>query len=70
MSVYKTFNDFLNEGLRSDLKKFIKKNEDELNKLADADEWEHIKLMLINHFDVDVDSKEAKELVDAFMMTF
>jgi len=70
MKLFNNFNDFLNESLRSDLKKFINKNEDELNKLADEDQWDHINLMLADHFDVKVGSKEAKEIIDAFMLTF
>ncbi len=70
MKLFNNFNDFLNESLRSDLKKFINKNEDELNKLADEDQWDRINLMLADHFDVKVGSKEAKEIIDAFMLTF
>ena len=70
MKVFNTFNEFLNESLRSDLKQFIKKNEEELNKLADDEEWERINLMLTNYFDVGQDSKEAKELIDSFMLIF
>jgi len=70
MELFNNFNDFLNESLRSDLKKFIKKNEDELNKLADDDQWDRINLMLADHFGVEVGSKEAKEIIDAFMLTF
>ena len=70
MKLFNNFNDFLNESLRSDLKKFINKNEDELNKLADEDQWDRINLMLAYHFDVKVGSKEAKEIIDAFMLTF
>lgn len=70
MKLFDNFNDFLNESLRSDLKKFINKNEDELNRLADAEEWDRINLMLIDHFGVEADSNDAKELIDAFMLTF
>ena len=70
MKLFNNFNDFLNESLRSDLKKFINKNEDELNKLADEDQWDRIHLMLADHFDVEVGSKEAQEIIDAFMLTF
>jgi hypothetical protein len=70
MKLFNNFNDFLNESLRSDLKKFINKNEDELNKLADEDQWDRINLMLTDHFGVEVGSKEAKEIIDAFMLTF
>lgn len=70
MKAFNTFNDFVNESLRSDLKKFINKNEDELNKLADEDQWDHIKLMLTDYFNVDIGSKDAREIIDTFMLTF
>lgn len=70
MKKVKLFEQFVNESLRRDLKQFIKKNEDELNKLADEDQWDRINLMLADHFDVKVGSKEAKEIIDAFMLTF
>ena len=70
MKLFNNFDDFLNESLRSDLKLFIKKNEDELNKLADDDQWDRINIMLVNHFSVDAASKDAKEIIDAFMLIF
>jgi hypothetical protein len=66
----KLFEDFVNESLRSDLKRFIKKNEDELNSLADADQWQRIELMLNNEFGLEPGSKESKEVIDSFMLIF
>lgn len=70
MKRVKLFEEFLNEGLRADLKKFIKKNEDELNQLADEDQWDRIELMLQNEFDVQPNTPEAKDLLDTFMFIF
>lgn len=70
MKHIKIFEDFLNESLRAKLKGFIKKHEDKLNKLADDDDWEKINLMLIDYFGVEADSKDAKELIDSFMLIF
>lgn len=66
----KLFEDFVNEGLRSDLKRFINKNEDELNSLADADQWQRIELMLNDEFGLEPGSKESKEVIDSFMLIF
>lgn len=66
----KLFEDFVNESLRSDLKRFINKNEDELNSLADADQWQRIELMLNNEFGLESGSKESKEVIDSFMLIF
>lgn len=60
----------VSESLRSDLKKYIKKHEDELNTLADEDDWDRLYLKLFTDFDVDADSKEAEELKQAFNLTF
>jgi hypothetical protein len=60
----------LNEGLRNDLKKFIKKNQKELDRLADLEEWERLYLMLYTEFDVEPESDEAKEVKDAFDLTY
>ena len=60
----------LDEGLRNDLKKFIKKNQKELDRLADLEEWERLYLMLYTEFDVEPESDEAKEVKDAFDMTY
>jgi len=60
----------VSESLRSDLKKYIQKHEDELNTLADEDDWDRLYLKLFTDFDVDADSKEAEELKQAFNLTF
>ena len=60
----------LDEGLRNDLKKFIKKNQKELDRLADLEEWERLYLMLYTEFDVEPESDEAKEVKDAFDLTY
>ena len=60
----------LNEGLRNDLKKFIKKNQKELDRLADGEMWEQLYLFLYTEFDVEPESDEAKEIKDAFDLTY
>lgn len=70
MKKVKLFEQFVNESLRRNLKQFIKKNEDDLNKLADAEQWDRIELMLNNEFNLEPGSSEAKEVLDAFMLTF
>lgn len=70
MKKVKLFEQFVNESLRRDLKRFIKENEDDLNKLADAEQWDRIEIMLNNEFGVEPGSAEAKEVLDAFMLTF
>jgi len=72
MKRIKLFEEFtsLNEGLRNDLKKFIKANQKELDRLADLEEWERLYLMLYTEFDVEPESDEAKEVKDAFDMTY
>jgi hypothetical protein len=60
----------LNEDLRSDLKKYIKKNKKELDQLADDDNWDGIYQMLINDFSVDSDSDEAEELKTIFNIVY
>jgi len=60
----------LNEDLRSDLKKYIKKNKKELDQLADLDNWDGIYQMLINDFSVDSDSEEAEELKTVFNIVY
>ena len=60
----------LNEDLRSDLKKYIKKNKKELDQLADEDNWDGIYQMLINDFSVDSDSEDAEELKTVFNIVY
>lgn len=67
-----TLNEFkqLNEGLESDIKKYIKKNKKELNSLADDDNWEAIYQHLFTEFDVEPESSQAKDLKQAFDFIF
>ena len=60
----------LDEGLRNDLKKFIKKNQEELDRLADGEQWEQLYLMLYTEFDVEPESKKAEDVKDAFDLTY
>ena len=71
--VIPTFEQFcsIDEGLQSDLKKFIKKNKSELNDMADEDRWEDIYLLLYQEFDIeDVESNKAKDLRQTFDFMF
>ena len=72
MKLAKTFEEFqLNEGLQSDLKKFIKKNRDELNDMADDDNWDDIYQLLYQEFDIkDLESDKAKDLKQTFDFMF
>ncbi len=67
-----SFEDFkrMDEGIQSDLKKYIKKHKDELESLADEDQWETIYTQLYTDFDIEPDSKEAKELRQTFEFIF
>lgn len=67
-----TLNEFkqLNEGLESDVKKYIKKNKKELNNLADDDNWEVIYHDLFTEFDVEPESNQAKDLKQTFDFIF
>jgi hypothetical protein len=60
----------INEDLRSNLKKYIKKNEDELNSLADNDDWESIHRLVRSKFGTEEGSREDKDLIDTFMFMF
>jgi hypothetical protein len=60
----------INEGIQSDIKKYIKKNSKELNSLADNDEWETIYQLMYTEFDVLPDSKKGKELRQTFDFIF
>ncbi len=60
----------LNEGIDSDVKKYIKKTKKELNSLADDDNWEAIYQHLYTEFDVESESKDAKELKQTFDFIF
>jgi hypothetical protein len=72
MKLAKTFEEFqINEGLQSDLKKFIKKNRDELNDMADNDNWDGIYQLLYQEFDIeDLESDKAKDLKQTFDFMF
>ena len=60
----------LNEGIESDVKKYIKKNKKELNSLADDDKWDDLYQHLYTEFDVEADSNDAKELKQTFDFIF
>ena len=70
MKHIKLFEEFLNEDLRRDLKEYIKKNQEELDMLADSDEWDLIYSKIRDEFDIKKDSKEDKDMVDAFRFIF
>lgn len=55
----------VNEDLRSDVKKWIKKNKKEIDKLADEDDWYSIENMLVSDFGVE-DEDDMTDLVDTF----
>ena len=59
-----------NEGVQSDIEKYITKNKKELDSLADEDEWDTIYQLLYTEFDVDPDSKKGKELKQTFDFIF
>ena len=60
----------VNEDLRSDVKKFIKDNANELNALADKDEWDLMYAKLYNEFNVEADSTKGKDLLKTFQFVF
>ena len=60
----------INEGIQNDVEAYIKKNKEELDSLADEDEWETIYQLLYTEFDVDPDSKKGKELKQTFDFIF
>ena len=60
----------VNEDLRSDVKKFIKANVDELNTLADKDEWDLMYAKLYNEFNVEANSTKGKDLLKTFQFVF
>ena len=60
----------INEGIHSDIKKYIKKNSKELDSLADDDKWDTIYQLLYTEFDVIPDSKKGKELRQVFDFIF
>ena len=50
--------------------KEVKKNKKELNSLADEDNWDAIYQNLYTEFDVEPESKDAKELKQTFDFIF
>jgi len=60
----------VNEDLRSDLKKYIKKNKKELDLLADQDDWDGIYRMLMNDFEVEDESDDAEDLKQTFNFVY
>lgn len=60
----------INEAIQSDVEKYIKKNKEELDRLADEDEWESIYQLLYTDFDIDPSSPKGKELRKAFDLIF
>ena len=59
-----------NEDLRTDVKKFIKENNKELNMLADNDQWDLMYQKLYSEFGVEPDSAKAKDLLKTFQFVF
>jgi hypothetical protein len=55
--------------LRNDVKKWIKKNKKEIDKLADEDDWYSIENMLVSDFGVE-DEDDMKDLVNTFRFIY
>ena len=70
MGRIKLFEEFLNEDLRRDLKKYIKKNKEEFDILADADKWDIIYDKIRGEFDIKKDSKEDRDMIETFRFIF
>jgi|TARA_B110000908_G_scaffold109107_1_gene128049 hypothetical protein len=70
MKHVKLFEEFLNEDLRRDLKKYIKKNKEEFDMLADSDEWDLIYDKIRGELDIKKDSKEDRDMIEAFRFIF
>ena len=60
----------IDEGIRTEVEKYITKNKKELDSLADNDKWEDIYQHLYIGFDVEPDSPKGKELKQAFDSIF
>jgi len=60
----------VNEDLKNDVKKYIKKHQKDLDNMADADQWDQIYTQLYTDFDVDPGSDEAQELKTVFTVTY
>jgi hypothetical protein len=70
MQLSEKLNRQLNEDLRTELKKYIKANQKELNSLADADNWDAIHNMLRTDFNAEEGSKEEDNLFTTFNFVF
>jgi len=60
----------ISESLKNDVKKYIKKNQEDLDNMADADQWEEIYNQLYTDFDVEPGSDDAQELKTVFTVTY
>jgi hypothetical protein len=69
-SLLELFEERVNEDIRSDVKKFIKNNANELNALADKDEWDLMYAKLYNEFNVEPESTKGKDLLKTFQFVF
>ena len=58
------------EDLRSDVKKFIKQNNKELDELADQDQWDLMYQKLYDEFEVEADSTRGKDLLKTFQFVY
>ena len=58
------------EDLRSDVKKFIKQNSQELDELADQDQWDTMYQKLYDEFEVEADSSKGKDLLKTFQFVY
>lgn len=67
-----SFEDFkrMDESIQSDLKKYIKKHKEELESLADEDQWDDIYNQLYTEFDVEPNSSKAKDIKQTFDFIF
>ena len=60
----------VSEDLRSDVKKFIKQNNKELDELADQDQWDMMYQKLYDEFEVEADSTKGKDLLKTFQFVY
>lgn len=60
----------INEDFKNDLKRFVKKNEKEIDRLADEEDWEEIYNMIYTEFDIDPESDSAKEVRTVFNLVY
>ena len=60
------FESEVNEDLRSDLKKFIDKNREEIDNLVDNDAWDKAYTMVLNDFNVDQETPEGENMITLF----